>query len=184
MRFWRPDVRFDSWKPGRNANDKPISIVSFHPTSEIPCFYHVSHNSFIWKVAMNTGTVSDPAGCFCLFLTSSSILWSGYITQSLEALSSTRQRCHTLWRGVPRRLSRRGSASRLGLGSSKTSMEALLADVVPGWKSIRPLFFSEVDTVMSWKKDRHWQDPEESSVLSAVSYWITVIISNISNISV
>ena len=68
MRFWRPDVRFDPWKPGRNANDKPISIVSFHPTSEIPCFYHVSHNSFIWKVAMNTGTVSDPAGCFCSWL--------------------------------------------------------------------------------------------------------------------
>ena len=65
MRFWRPNVRFDPWEPGRNANDKPISIVSFHPTSEIPCFYHVSHNSFIWKVAMNTGTVSDPAGCFC-----------------------------------------------------------------------------------------------------------------------
>ena len=64
MRFWRPDARFDPWKPGRNANDKPISIVSFHPTSEIPCFYHVSHNSFIWKVAMNTGTVSDPAGSF------------------------------------------------------------------------------------------------------------------------
>ena len=69
MRFWRPDVRFDPWKPGRNANDKPISIVSFHPTSEIPCFYHVSHNSFIWKVAMNTGTVSDPAGCFCSLIT-------------------------------------------------------------------------------------------------------------------
>ena len=65
MRFWRPDERFDPWKPGRNANHQPISIVSFHPTSEIPCFYHVSHNSFIWKVAMNTGTVSDPAGCFC-----------------------------------------------------------------------------------------------------------------------
>ena len=65
MRFSRPDVRFDPWKPGRNANHKPISIVSFHPTSEIPCFYHVSHNSFIWKVAMTTGTVSDPAGSFC-----------------------------------------------------------------------------------------------------------------------
>ena len=35
MRFWRPDVRFDPWKPGRNANDKPISIVSFHPTSDL-----------------------------------------------------------------------------------------------------------------------------------------------------
>ena len=67
MRFWRPDVRFDPWTPGRNANHKPVSIVSFHPTSEIPCFHHVSHNSFIWKVAMNTGTVSDPAG-FCLLV--------------------------------------------------------------------------------------------------------------------
>ena len=66
MRFSRPDVRFDPWKPGRNANHKPISIVSFHPTSEIPCFYHVSHNSFIWKVAMTTGTVSDPAGYLCI----------------------------------------------------------------------------------------------------------------------
>ena len=120
MRFWRPDVRFDPWKPGRSANDKPISILSFHPTSEIPCFYHVSHNSFIWKVAMNTGTVSDPAGCFshvhcyfritcppfccamCIMLLAPAVRFLGCLTcnllQSRSFLQSQRHTlCKNLW---------------------------------------------------------------------------------------